>query len=132
MFLDLDARVERFGRVVVQHRYCGLKYDRPRVDSGVDEVDCASGDLRAVFKRLRPAVEAGECREKGGVDVEDALWKGVEEAGLDDDAEVRRIGGRYRDTILSLGGSKGALDVFREFRGRDPEIGALLRQTGLA
>jgi oligopeptidase A len=55
-----------------------------------------------------------------------------EEAGLDDDAEVRRIGGRYRDTILSLGGSKGALDVFREFRGRDPEIGALLRQTGLA
>ena len=55
-----------------------------------------------------------------------------EEAGLDDDAEVRRLGGRYRDTVLALGGSKSALDVFREFRGRDPEIGALLRQKGLA
>ena len=55
-----------------------------------------------------------------------------EEAGLDDDAKVRQLGGRYRETILALGGSKSALEVFREFRGRDPEIGALLRQTGLA
>ena len=54
-----------------------------------------------------------------------------EEAGLSDDDAVRRLGGRYRDTILALGGSKSALDVFREFRGRDPEIGALLRQNGL-
>ena len=55
-----------------------------------------------------------------------------EEAGLDDDEKVRQLGGRYRETILALGGSKSALEVFREFRGRDPEIGALLRQTGLA
>ena len=54
-----------------------------------------------------------------------------EEAGLSDDSAVRRLGGKYRETILALGGSKGALDVFREFRGRDPEIEALLRQNGL-
>ena len=54
-----------------------------------------------------------------------------EEAGLADDAAVQRIGARYRETILALGGSKSALDVFREFRGREPEIGALLRQQDL-
>ena len=54
-----------------------------------------------------------------------------EEAGLADDAAVRRTGTRYRETVLALGGSKSALEVFREFRGRNPEIGALLRQQDL-
>ena len=54
-----------------------------------------------------------------------------EEAGLTDDAAVQRVGARYRETILALGGSKSALDVFREFRGRGPEIEALLRQQDL-
>ena len=54
-----------------------------------------------------------------------------EEADLADDAAVRQVGARYRETILALGGSKSALEVFREFRGRDPEIGALLRQQDL-
>lgn len=54
-----------------------------------------------------------------------------EEAGLGDDAAVRRLGVRYRETVLGLGGSKSALDVFRDFRGRDPEISALLRQQDL-
>ena len=54
-----------------------------------------------------------------------------EEAGLSDDAAVRRVGERYRETVLALGGSRSALDVFREFRGREPKIDALLRQRGL-
>ena len=54
-----------------------------------------------------------------------------EEAGLGDDAAVRRLGARYRETVLALGGSKSALEVFRDFRGRDPEISALLRQQDL-
>jgi oligopeptidase A len=52
-----------------------------------------------------------------------------EEAGLASDAAVRRVGAKYRETVLALGGSKSAIDVFRAFRGRDPEIAALLRQT---
>jgi len=55
-----------------------------------------------------------------------------EDAGLSDDAAVKGVGARYRDTILAMGGSRNALEVFREFRGRDPEIDALLRQQGLA
>ena len=55
-----------------------------------------------------------------------------EEAGLADDAAVKRVGKAYRETILALGGSLSAYDVFRRFRGRKPNIRALLRQQGLA
>ena len=55
-----------------------------------------------------------------------------EEAGLDDDEATRRTGARYRETILALGGSESAFDVFRRFRGREPNSAALLRQQGLA
>ncbi len=54
-----------------------------------------------------------------------------EEAGLQDDAKMKELGARYRETILALGGSRSALDVFRLFRGRDPNSTALLRQQGL-
>ena len=54
-----------------------------------------------------------------------------EEAGLGDQSRVEELGRRYRDTVLALGGSLSAIDVFRRFRGRDPEIDALLRQQGL-
>ena len=53
-----------------------------------------------------------------------------EEAGLGDDDAIRRIGARFRDTILAQGGSRPALEIFGEFRGRGPEIGALLRKMG--
>ena len=55
-----------------------------------------------------------------------------EEAGLAADAAVRRVGAAYRETVLALGGSKSAIEVFRAFRGRPPEIAALLRQQGLS
>jgi oligopeptidase A len=55
-----------------------------------------------------------------------------EEAGLDDEAAVRRVGRRFRDTVLALGGGRHPMDVFRDFRGRDPDPTALLRQYGLA
>lgn len=54
-----------------------------------------------------------------------------EEAGLDDDEAMRRLGRRFRDTVLSLGGSVDPMVVFEAFRGRGPSVDALLRQTGL-
>ncbi len=54
-----------------------------------------------------------------------------EEAGLDDDEATRRTGARYRETILALGGSESALDIFKRFRSRPPSSEALLRQQGL-
>ena len=58
-------------------------------------------------------------------------FSAFEEAGLDDDATVRKTGRRFRDTVLSLGGSRHPMDVFREFRGREPSPESLLRHNGL-
>ncbi len=54
-----------------------------------------------------------------------------EEAGTDDPARRRELGLRFRNTVLGLGGSRHPMDVFRLFRGREPDPHALLRQEGL-
>ncbi|MEY4862063.1 MAG: hypothetical protein RLZ51_158 [Pseudomonadota bacterium] len=40
-------------------------------------------------------------------------------------------GRRFLDEILSMGGSRPAIDSFRAFRGREPRIDALLRHNGM-
>jgi oligopeptidase A len=42
------------------------------------------------------------------------------------------VGKRFLDEILSVGGSRPAIESFRSFRGRDPSIDALLRHQGMA
>lgn len=59
-------------------------------------------------------------------------FSAFEEAGLDNEARIQTVGRRFRDTVLALGGSRPALEVFREFRGRGPDTRALLRHSGLA
>ncbi|HEY9769735.1 MAG TPA: M3 family metallopeptidase [Coleofasciculaceae cyanobacterium] len=54
-----------------------------------------------------------------------------EEAGLEDEDAVRSVGKRFKDTVLSLGGSLHPMEVFQSFRGREPETEALLRHSGL-
>ncbi len=54
-----------------------------------------------------------------------------EEAGLQDDAAMQSLGLRYRETILGLGGSISAYEVFEKFRGRAPSTEAILRQQNL-
>ena len=54
-----------------------------------------------------------------------------EEAGLDEEEAVKATGRKFRDTILALGGSKHPMDVYREFRGREPNTEALLRHNDL-
>ena len=41
-------------------------------------------------------------------------------------------GRRYRQAILEAGGSRPAMDSFKEFRGREPSLDALLRHQGMA
>ena len=41
-------------------------------------------------------------------------------------------GARFRSEILSVGGSRPALESFVEFRGREPNIDALLRHNGMS
>jgi len=54
-----------------------------------------------------------------------------EEAGLDNPEEVARLGRRFSETVLALGGSCAPAEVFESFRGRAPSPEALLRQSGL-
>jgi oligopeptidase A len=54
-----------------------------------------------------------------------------EEAGLDNDRAIAALGRRYRDTILALGGGRHPMDVYRDFRGREPSTEPLLRHHGL-
>jgi oligopeptidase A len=46
--------------------------------------------------------------------------------------EVAKIGARFRREVLSRGGSRPAIENFRAFRGRDPDVSALLKLRGMA
>ncbi|MDG2129035.1 MAG: M3 family metallopeptidase [Fuerstiella sp.] len=54
-----------------------------------------------------------------------------EEAGLDDESAVAATGRRFRNTVLSEGGSRHPMDIYQDFRGREPNTDALLRHCGL-
>ena len=55
-------------------------------------------------------------------------WSAFEEAGVFD----RATGERFKATILEQGGSRDAMELFVEFRGREPSIEPLLRHSGLS
>jgi oligopeptidase A len=54
-----------------------------------------------------------------------------EDVGLENEEEIRETGRRFRDTVLSLGGSLDPKEVFEAFRGRQPSSDALIRHSGL-
>ena len=47
-------------------------------------------------------------------------------------ARLAETGARFRREVLARGGSRGAAENFRAFRGREPRIDALLRHSGMA
>ncbi len=53
------------------------------------------------------------------------------EAGLDDESALIDVADRFRRTVLGLGGSLPAKEVYRQFRGRDATADALLADQGL-
>jgi len=55
-------------------------------------------------------------------------YAAFEEAGDPFDPETGR---RFLDEILARGGARPALENFRAFRGRDPQVDALLRHNGM-
>ena len=43
-----------------------------------------------------------------------------------------KVGARFRDEILAVGGSRPAAESFKAFRGREPNVEALLRHSGMS
>jgi oligopeptidase A len=54
-----------------------------------------------------------------------------EEIDLNDPSEVNKLGVKFRNTVLALGGGTHPAEVFKMFRGREPNVDALLRHNGL-
>ena len=58
-------------------------------------------------------------------------FSAFEEGGLENQTQIEATGRRFRDTVLSLGGSRSPAEVFEAFRGRQPSTEALIRHSGL-
>ena len=61
----------------------------------------------------------------------DAYAAFEESVGTDGEPNVE-TGRRYRQAILEAGGSRPAMESFKAFRGREPQLDALLRHQGMA
>ncbi|MDQ7975157.1 MAG: M3 family metallopeptidase, partial [Rhodocyclaceae bacterium] len=61
----------------------------------------------------------------------DAYAAFEESAGANGEPSVD-TGRRYRQAILEAGGSRTAMESFKAFRGREPQLDALLRHQGMA
>jgi len=60
-------------------------------------------------------------------------YAAFEEAATPDKGVLSpEVGRRYRQAILEAGGSRSAMDNFKAFRGREPQIDALLRHQGMS
>ncbi|MEX8194205.1 M3 family metallopeptidase [Comamonas guangdongensis] len=58
-------------------------------------------------------------------------YAAFEETVLPDGSPNPETGRRYRQSILEAGGSRPAMESFKAFRGREPQIDALLRHQGM-
>ena len=59
-------------------------------------------------------------------------YAAFEETALADGTPNPETGRKYRESILEAGGSRPAMESFKAFRGREPQIDALLRHQGMS
>ena len=51
-------------------------------------------------------------------------------AAFEESDDVKATGKRFWQEVLAVGGSRSAMESFKAFRGREPQIDALLRHSG--
>ncbi|MFH1178901.1 MAG: M3 family metallopeptidase, partial [Candidatus Bathyarchaeota archaeon] len=59
------------------------------------------------------------------------VYSAFEEIGLENTSEIQKMGDKFRETYLALGGSVEPMMIFKEFMGREPSTEALLRHNNL-
>ncbi len=82
-----DARRQRPGIVVRQHRHGGLSDDRPFIHRGADEMDGAAAEPHARGQRPLMRVEAREGGEQRGVNIDLAVAPALDEPRRQDAQE---------------------------------------------
>ncbi|MBA4708077.1 M3 family metallopeptidase [Aquitalea aquatica] len=114
------------------------------------DFDASSGDWMALLETVREevAVNFPPAYNRfpnsfshifaGGYSAGYYSYKWAEVLSADAYAAFEEAGGanavtgkRFWDEVLAVGGSRSALESFRAFRGRDPQIDALLRHSGM-
>jgi len=122
----------------------------PRDDAAVTKewIRSVQADVAASYQVLQPLPEdgflcsfghifsggysAGYYSYKWAEVMSEDAFAAFEEAGINekglDDPLVLEVGSRFRDTVLALGGSCHASDVFKQFRGRAPDVKPLLNR----
>ena len=90
-----------------------------------DHFECAFGHIFA------GGYSAGYYSYKWAEVLSADAFNAFEDAGLDNDEAIREMGRKFRDTVLSQGGSRHPMEVFVDFRGREPSTEALKRHNGL-
>lgn len=58
-------------------------------------------------------------------------FKAFKEVDINNKANLSKIGQRFKNTILALGGGDDPMNIYLKFRGKPPTIDALLEQSGL-
>ena len=90
-----------------------------------DEFLCAFGHI------FSGGYSAGYYSYKWAEVLSADAFAAFEEVGLDKEEDIQATGARFRDTVLSLGGSQSPAAVFAAFRGRPASTEALIRHSGL-
>ncbi len=96
-------------------------------DAGVDYAPVPPRYRSTYFSHIMGGYSAGYYAYLWSevLDAESVDWF-KENGGL-----KRENGDHFRKTLLSRGGSVDAMQLFRDFRGRDPKVGPLLARRGL-
>jgi len=95
----------------------------PPIDE--DRLECSFGHIFA------GGYAAGYYSYKWAEVLSADAFSAFEEAGLDNEPAIAELGLRFRDTVLSQGGGRHPMEIFRDFRGRAPSPDALMRHHGL-
>ncbi|XP_073054885.1 organellar oligopeptidase A, chloroplastic/mitochondrial-like isoform X1 [Primulina eburnea] len=146
----LSARTFRAGSLLLrQLRYASLdlelhsKYD-PRAAESVHDIDQRIGKKTHVIPLLpqdrflcsfshifADKYAAGYYSYQWAEVLSYDAFSAFEEGGLDNEHAIKAMGGKFRETILAIGGGKSPNEVFMEFRGREPSPDPFLRYNGL-
>ena len=84
MLLVEDSIRERVARITIEHRDSTLQNDRPAVELERHDMNGHAAYLDPMLNCLVLCVHPGKCRQQRRVDIENRVWKSVEEHSADE------------------------------------------------